>query len=671
MTEGDVIKHRNKYLETLDLMINIDKQNYDANKLYKETGQLVPVIGLADNRSIEEKLLDVENLKQNVAKSIATISSLTFGTDVVQRIMEDPLNVDNSLLIFTAQRIDEIINQLKKIYSIGIKGDKNDIQQIVNFITKMYTDVNSFTRTAKNFLDVQPNNPINPTGAPSLNSLQTLKPILNSIVIEIGKYNEEFTDYVINQVISPEIGNLSAIVQRDYEYLYDYITSLIEIIPTPTQINFLYELSRQVNVNNQEIEQGRRILEGYGLIFPNPNNVQTFFSKNKKFFEIGEILNKLLTYEGNVGGGLNPNDPFYVSLISSVSTALKKNIQVLNNFINLFQVSDVDLAFFEPFVLNFFQAQQPQLQQFQQAQAQQQVNPAPNVRNVINPIQGNVQQNFGGIPPPQPAPFGPLPSGQRANNYGNSSSGSDFSGLRSKPSSGSSSGSEYSGLESVDSDYSGLRSVGSVRSRDSIPSQQSTQGTVSSIGNGVKRRRGRPRGSGVLKPYSLTVKENLDLTRGIEPTGKFIKFGKYLLNSHKLNKENVFSLKHSSGGNIIDVPSTRLTEGLGKVIKTIIGGGNPSYGELNKLSENEQNYLHKICSKSNILDKISIPTPSKDSEEKEIHKFEVMKGEIASGNDSPELIKDFKRMILKLQKNNSLPKKEVYEILEELNTLGY
>ena len=135
--------------------------------------------------------------------------------------------------------------------------------------------------------------------------------------------------------------------------------------------------------------------------------------------------------------------------------------------------------------------------------------------------------------------------------------------------------------------------------------------------------------------------------------------------------KSIFSLKHISGGNIIDIPSTRLTEGLGKVIKTIIGGGNPNYNDLNKLSENEQNYLHKVCSKSNIADKLSIPTPSKDSEEKEIHKFEVMKGEIASGNDSPELIKDFKRLILKLQKNNSLPKKEVYEILEELNSIGY
>jgi hypothetical protein len=198
-----------------------------------------------------------------------------------------------------------------------------------------------------------------------------------------------------------------------------------------------------------------------------------------------------------------------------------------------------------------------------------------------------------------------------------------------------------------------------------------TGAKIAPTGNGFKRRRGRPKGSGMIKPYSQTVLENLDLSKGIEPSSKFIKFGKYLLNSHKLKKDNTFSLKHISGGNIIDIPSQRLTDDLSKVIKTIVGGGNPSYNELNKLSETEKNYLHKICSKSNILDKVSIPTPSKDSEEKEIHNFEVMRGEIMSGNDSPELIKKFKLLIIKLQKNNSLPKKEVYEILEDLNSLGY
>jgi hypothetical protein len=48
-----------------------------------------------------------------------------------------------------------------------------------------------------------------------------------------------------------------------------------------------------------------------------------------------------------------------------------------------------------------------------------------------------------------------------------------------------------------------------------------------------------------------------------------------------------------------------------------------------------------------------------------------MKGEIMSGNDSKELVKKFKILILKLSKQNVLPKNEVQEILEDLLSLGY
>jgi hypothetical protein len=78
-----------------------------------------------------------------------------------------------------------------------------------------------------------------------------------------------------------------------------------------------------------------------------------------------------------------------------------------------------------------------------------------------------------------------------------------------------------------------------------------------------------------------------------------------------------------------------------------------------------------VSSKAGIMDKVSIPTPSKDSLEKDIHHFEVMKGEILAGNDSSVLIKQFKLLLLKLSKNGSLPKNECQEIMEDLIQLGY
>jgi hypothetical protein len=697
-TENDIIRHKNEYIESLNLQTTINKQNYDANKLYKETGQVMPIIALTDNRSIEDKLLDTEKLKQDIAKSIGTISSLTFGTEVVNAILQNPLNINNSLLIFTAQRINEIILNLKKIYAIGIKGDKNDVQQLLNFIVKMYTDANAFTRTAKNFIDVQPTGSLTPAGNPSLDNQIKLKQTIDNILPQLGQQMDFFyNDLIVGNagLFRPQeqrIINSFNEIARLFPLVFGTMEVLSALVLTPNQIDQLVNIGKRINLpnpnNNQIIEDARDILEIYSKIFPQPNSLITFYTKNKKYINL--LLGPLNEFidEININGY---NGPYFHSKENALNTALDKVVEVLINFLGILcPDSEFDLNGLIGFNQNrmaFFNANgiQAQAQVPVQAPVQAQV-----------PVQAPAPAPpVGGPAPPQPPPAGGAggaPAGQMANqqqwdNYvlqhviglSDVQLNALYFAIPNTPyllhvaplvGQGMFGNANASRNDKEQACILALR----LQYNNPAYSPQTGIGNIvqGAVGLGItKRRRGRPKGNGIMKPYSETVKQNLDLTRGIEPTGKFIKFGKYLLNSHKLNKENIFSLKHISGGNIIDIPSTRLTEDLGKVIKTIVGGGHPHFNDLNKLSETEQNYLHKVCSKSNIIDKLSIPTPSKDAEEKEIHKFEVMKGEIASGNDSPELIKDFKRMILKLQKNNSLPKKEVYEILEELNSLGY
>jgi hypothetical protein len=97
--------------------------------------------------------------------------------------------------------------------------------------------------------------------------------------------------------------------------------------------------------------------------------------------------------------------------------------------------------------------------------------------------------------------------------------------------------------------------------------------------------------------------------------------------------------------------------------------GLQKYSEI--LANEEKEYLHKVANKAGIMDKISIPTPSKDKLEQDIHQFEVMKGELLAGNDSPELIKKFKLILLRLSKNGTIPKREASELMEELLQLGF
>ena len=74
---------------------------------------------------------------------------------------------------------------------------------------------------------------------------------------------------------------------------------------------------------------------------------------------------------------------------------------------------------------------------------------------------------------------------------------------------------------------------------------------------------------------------------------------------------------------------------------------------------------------SKLADRISVPAPNRDEEERDSNAFEVMKGEIMSGNDSPELIRKFKLLLVKMMDKGFIPKSQAKDILYDLVSLGF
>jgi hypothetical protein len=201
-------------------------------------------------------------------------------------------------------------------------------------------------------------------------------------------------------------------------------------------------------------------------------------------------------------------------------------------------------------------------------------------------------------------------------------------------------------------DKSGNQTGAAESKSDDIPS------TTTSIKLEMQRKKEKEKG----------IKERFNKGRGIR--SDYREFGINKINHKKLD-DGILTIRRQSNINIPDMPSKRISRKLQKIIKHISGGGIPEHNDLNDLDDGEKDYLHKLVSKSNLQDRLSVPAPSKDQEEKDFHQFEVMKGEIMSGNDSKELVQKFKALILKLSKQNVLPKTEVSELLQDLISLGY
>lgn len=179
-------------------------------------------------------------------------------------------------------------------------------------------------------------------------------------------------------------------------------------------------------------------------------------------------------------------------------------------------------------------------------------------------------------------------------------------------------------------------------------------------------------GYGIVKRVrpSQVLETDIDFKAGIRPSPKFAPMGRYLINKRQLDKD-IVAIKRPAGSTIPNLPSQRVSRNLGNVIRKIVGNGVPTFDELNSLTDEERVYLHKVARESRIDDKLNIPTPKKDEDEKDINQFEILKGQILAGNDNIELVKKFKTIILKLSKKDLIPKAQVKELLLDLATLGH
>jgi hypothetical protein len=101
----------------------------------------------------------------------------------------------------------------------------------------------------------------------------------------------------------------------------------------------------------------------------------------------------------------------------------------------------------------------------------------------------------------------------------------------------------------------------------------------------------------------------------------------------------------------------------------MLGGQLPSFDDLNDLCADDKNKLHHITKKCEI--NVSVPTPNKDKLQKEMNRFEILKGEILAGNDNKEMVKEFKVMLLIFMNENRIPRRQGQEILTDLVAMGY
>jgi hypothetical protein len=650
----DVENFRNEYMEALNLRANIDDMNYQANKNYLETGALPPRSTMKDMRSTAEILMDVEKLKINIIAEFKGVATPQMIQLVLQRVQASPLNGDGSFLVWLAQNVKELVPQIKKKYSYGIAGDANDAENMYLFIQDMFSKTKDINTTLKSAFD-------RPIGSDNIG--------INAG--DFAKLKAAYDEISLRLVSSPNLTVLKNKIRDQFEAVNDFILPKQPLnnpsLPPDQQAPrlSLNQISKydQLKQHFQKLSSGTNAIQQTSVNSIGFNKLIEYTDKLPAPAQVRTIIDQLKRSENNANPDLS------IQLLGNLSSILpsideSNEMNRLSNQILSTTRGQTPLQPTTPLrptvpnptpPINAIAAPTTQQTLIMRTLSNKIASVIDNILSTQPPSGDNVTDDHAfaneflrELNNVESQMDNLYPNWEQTVNYDNQIVATAVQNMTNQ----------------FDFAYSSNQAFRGNNIRDEIKRVRGVN-TDQMIGAGLKRA-GRPRGSGIVKPIS----ERIDNTKGIKQGHTHVPFGKYILNKNRLD-DDIFSFKHVKGYGVKGYPSKKISRNLSNVIKTIIGGGVPKFNELSNLSEDEKEYLHTVSSKAGIMDKLSVPTPSKDSMEQDVHQFNVMKGEILAGNDSSQLIKKFKLLLLKLSKNGSLPKRECQEIMEDLIQLGY
>jgi hypothetical protein len=677
-TQADISKFRQQYLDTLQLQADINEMNYQANKIYIKTGAPSQP---TDTRTADEKLQDIYRLRSDVRTLLREIMTGEDANIVAERLNENEIR-------FLAQQANIIFPELKKSYRLGITSDLF-FQYFREYMRKFQETSGVAIEEMRQFVKDH---------LPTKQQLQEFRQVVNNIMdlhnqiqqinrgeyLDLGNYAELFIDRLngleeiindINKSIIDATRIKNAIIRNE---VLKSINAIVREVPTKQQISVI--------IKNLNIGYDRADPDFIINIFADALEVIEFSDDVREDLQ---LLNENLEREDiarvpipqqNFPERPRPRDiippreqqpegmefenlylgerPMFENpMFAKPARELRKEfLESQRQKQQSIRTEDERLALE---ALLGMRQQQPFQEERQFTQEELEAMNEPYKTPVV---QGQIVYD-------EYIPVERLQDVKiKTSRIGNQIALLDY----------------LDAMKKIDPDEVNSWSLTSIGStsiktlnkkytreqiyrilklnderiqnfwRNQPRPQKEGKGVLT---NSVKTSRIRGRGLKTTKP--------VDFTAGIMSEPDYVPFGKYIINRKRLG-DGVCMIKRINGKFMPDMKTKRISPSLTAVFRKVAGGSLPNFSELEKLDDDEREYLKHISKKCNLSSRLEVPSPKKDKTETLVNQFEIMRGQLIAGNDSKDLIKNFKKILIEMLEKDLLPKGQAKDILIDL-----
>jgi hypothetical protein len=613
-TQADRNAIRNEYIKNLQLETANNLTNYNANQIFKQTGALPPSItAQLDTRSITEKYADKQKARVAV---IAGLREITDGANA--NMISDQIHGDE--LITLLNNLPQIVADIKPKWSLGI--------------------------TAPAFMNYWNNY----KQALTANAGVSNYPIIQS--------NQLLTS------INGALQNIQATLPTGADY--DKLKQVINLLPKTTKRGLAIKIIDDAKKQAEEIVAQANATAQQKIGESDP------ILQQKRIELLGELTARLpnitalsqLTQDAQIASQLDRNVEGADEVCDNVINILQPELQELQELkIVSERINEIEKRTPKSTPANTPQQSQEATEPIDWEEGSEGDDeegmttlPAFSPNPVRNPT--SFADIFQNDLPYIKAQIDKLVKSKELNpadiNYG-----AEYKGEKRYYSVGKKQYYNTNIPELVDNILQPKRGLGGA--------QESKQ---SETGKGLRKRHMKGCGVSFAPKGTISSYTKVDTSKKVEKVPSYIQFGKHLLHQHDLHG-GILKIKRLSGTVINELPTQSIGGKLKKVLITLTGSGNPSFEDINELSEHEKSLLNKIVKNCKIDQRLLVPTPDKTKEEQFYNRLQILSGEIGAGNNNPQIVRELKTLLLKLKNSGRIPARHAHAILEELLSLGY
>jgi len=164
-------------------------------------------------------------------------------------------------------------------------------------------------------------------------------------------------------------------------------------------------------------------------------------------------------------------------------------------------------------------------------------------------------------------------------------------------------------------------------------------------------------------PIKKIVGKGIDVEE--QPT--YRTFGKYVMHIPHLTDKNVLNLKYPSLGSIPSIKPMTISEDFKDFVIDVMNTGRVNEKQFNSLHPHEQRHFERISKGAGLIDTFKLKRSGDDEEKAEVDRFNLLRGNYLGGNNSPDVLKELKGLVVKFINDGRIARNEGLNLLMELS----